>query len=91
MPGTPKLPLAELIAVVAGYYQLSAEDLVLPCRFPHYVKARTVICYFAMRRLRLPAADITPRLGYTASAVSKATRQGEKRYRQDAQLQALPG
>ena len=35
LPCTPKLPLAELIALVAEYYQLSAEDLSLPCRFPH--------------------------------------------------------
>ena len=91
MPDTSKLSLAELIALVAGYYQLSAADLALPCRFPQYVKARAVICYFAMRHLRLPAAVIRPRLSYTASAVSKAARQGQKLYREDAHLQALLG
>ncbi len=91
IPDTSKLSLAELIALVAGYYQLSAADLTLPCRFPQYVKARAVICYFAMRHLRLPAAVIRPRLSYTASAVSKAARQGQKLYREDAHLQALPG
>jgi REP element-mobilizing transposase RayT len=90
-PDTPQLPLTKLIAIVADYYQLSAADLSLPCRFPAYVKARAVICYFAMRHLRLPAADITPRLGYTPSAVSKATRQGEKLYREDEHLQVLLG
>jgi len=63
----------------------------LPCRFPQYVKARAVICYFAMRHLQLPAAVIRPRLSYTASAVSKAARQGQKLYREDAHLQALLG
>jgi REP element-mobilizing transposase RayT len=91
LPGTPKQPLAELIAKVADYYKLSTEELSWPCRRPQFVKAKAVICYFAMRRLRLPANAVAARLGYTPSAVSKATNRGEKLCREEEGLQAFLG
>lgn len=91
LPGASVQPLAELIVRVADYYMLSVEDLSCPCRRPQFVQAKAIICYFAMRRLRLPASAVAERLSYTASAVSKAAHRGEKRYREDEILQAFLG
>lgn len=87
----PQLPLAELISRVADYYQLSVEELSRPCRRVEFVQCKAVICYFAMRHLQLPASAVAAGLGYTDSAVSKATRRGEDLYRDDEVLQSILG
>ena len=87
----PTLTLAELIVRVAEHFSLAADELSWPCRRPQIVKAKAVICHFAMRRLRLPASTIAARLGYTESAVSKATRRGEELCRGDEDLLSLAG
>jgi len=91
LPGASERDLGELIARVAAYYSLSTEELSWPCRRPVYVQAKAVICYFAMRRWRLPASAVAERLGYTASAVSKAAHRGDKLCREDKKLQGFIG
>jgi len=91
LSGAPERDIGELIARVADYYSLSAEELSRPCRRPAYVQAKAVICYFVMRHWRLPASVVAERLGYTASAVSKAAHRGDRLCREDKKLQGVMG
>jgi REP element-mobilizing transposase RayT len=85
------LPLSptEVISRVADYYHLRAEEMDQPCRRPLTVQAKAVICYLATRRMQLPGAAIATQLGYTASAVSKASYRGEKLIQADKELRAF--
>ncbi len=87
----PETTLAELIARVADYSRLPADEVSWPCRCPQTVQAKAIICYFGMRRMKLPATVIAAALGNSPSAVSKATLWGEGLYRDDEGLQLLLG
>jgi chromosomal replication initiation ATPase DnaA len=80
VPTALPLSLTEVISSVADYYNLRAEEMDQPCRRPLTVQAKAVICYLGTRRMQLPGTDIATQLGYTASAVSKASHRGEKTY-----------
>jgi chromosomal replication initiation ATPase DnaA len=80
--------LDDIVATVSVYYDLSAEELSFPSKIRRIAAAKAAICYLATRRYRLPGVDVARCLGYTPSAVTRATRRGEKIIEEDAALRS---
>lgn len=71
------LSLAELLAKVAGYFDLSAQQLTVRSRDPRRCLARDIFCALAVRRLRYSGVEVGKVLGIGRAAVSHAVRRGE--------------
>jgi hypothetical protein len=54
------------------------DQVVVPGKQPHRVRARSVLAYWAIRDLGLTATEVGKHLGLTKSAVSRAANRGQK-------------
>jgi REP element-mobilizing transposase RayT len=68
----------EIVDRVAKIFELKAEELLRETRQRKRVKARSVLCYWAVNELKLPGAAVARRLKISNSAVSRAFVRGEK-------------
>jgi hypothetical protein len=68
----------KIIGRVADLFEMQAEEILQPSKAPQRVKARSLVCYWAVRQLNIDGTTIGSKLGLTQSAVSKAVRRGEK-------------
>jgi putative transposase len=66
-----------LVSSVADYFGLKADKLITACKEPIVVKARSTLCYIAVRKLMLSGKQVALKLNISPSAVSKAIRRGE--------------
>ena len=57
--------------------RLSTKEVLAPGKQPKRVKARSLLCYWAFRELRMSCTVVAERLGMTQPGVSKAVQRGE--------------
>ena len=68
----------KVIELVAKLFELKAEEVLSSSKQPQRVKARSLLCYWAVRELEISGADIARRLKISQSAVSRAVARGER-------------
>jgi hypothetical protein len=61
-----------LISRVAAYYKIAPEDLKTASKEVSITKARTVLCYIAVRKLMISCADVARRMKISPATVSRA-------------------
>ncbi len=80
---------AEIMDAVANYYNFKVEELSWPGKVHKISNAKAVICFLATRRHRITGNEVGKKLGYTASAVSRAAQRGQKIFYADENLKHL--
>jgi len=63
---------------VAEIYSIKPEEIFQPGKQPVKVKARSLLCYWAVRELGFTMADLAPKLNISQPAVSMSARRGER-------------
>ena len=63
---------------VAGLFNLNPEEILLPGKYPARVAARSVLCYFLVRELKMTTTTVAEKLGIGQPAVSIAVARGER-------------
>ncbi|MGD2100456.1 MAG: LysR family transcriptional regulator [Desulfobacterales bacterium] len=53
------------------------EDVWKKGKHPQIVKARSLLCYWAVHELGMTATELARRIGMTQSAISQSVRRGE--------------
>ena len=71
------LSLIDLVRLVSTHFGLEPEELSLPSKARKIVRAKAVICYLAVRRLRIKGVEVAKQLGYSSTAVTHAATRGE--------------
>jgi len=72
------IDLNMLTRYVAGLFGLEPAQLFTPGRYPKMVKARSILCYWAVRELGLTATALARQMSLTQPAVSLSVKRGEK-------------
>jgi REP element-mobilizing transposase RayT len=67
-----------VVKKVAEIFEIAPEQIYKPSNQPLRVKARSLVCYWAVRELGLRGTSVGRLLGFGQSAVSRAVRRGEK-------------
>lgn len=70
--------LAKLISLVAKVLKVKEDDVCTGDKQPHHVRARSLLCYWAVRELGMTATALAKTLGLTQPAVTQCVRRGEK-------------
>ena len=68
--------LYTLLKKVAGYYRINQGDLRTASKESTLTKAWTVLCYLAVRRLKISCADVARKLRISPATVSRAASRG---------------
>jgi REP element-mobilizing transposase RayT len=68
--------LEQLLNTVAQYYEIDPEDLKTASKESTITKARTVLCYLAVRKLMISCADVARTSRISPATVSRATSRG---------------
>jgi len=68
----------KIVKLVAKLFELKAEEVLSSSKQPRRVKARSLLCYWAVKELEIGGADIARRLKISQSAVSRAVARGER-------------
>jgi hypothetical protein len=68
----------EILGRVRDFFEMKTEEMSEPSKEPRRVKARSLVCYWAVRQLGIDGTTVGKKLGLTQSAVSKAVCRGEK-------------
>jgi len=68
----------KLVQRVADLFAMESMELLLPGKQPSRVEARSLLCYWAVRKLGIRGTWVAEKLAITQPAVSKAVRRGEK-------------
>lgn len=63
---------------VAGLLDMDVADVGSPGKYRHIVRARSLLCYWAVRELGISMASLSERLGLSPSAVAKSVVRGER-------------
>lgn len=71
------LDLNRLAERAAGAFGVSPEEIFSPVKVRKTVYARSVFCYWAVRKLGYTATDLAQRIGLTQPAVSISVQRGE--------------
>ena len=67
-----------VVEKVAEVFEIEPEEIWKPGNQPLRVKARSVICYWAVRELGMSGTSVGKLLGLGQPAVSRAVARGEK-------------
>ena len=70
--------LDKVVIQVAKIFGLEPEEVLSSSKQPQRVKARSLLCYWAVKELGMRGADIARRLRISQSTVSRAVVRGEK-------------
>ncbi|MBW1817465.1 MAG: hypothetical protein JRJ60_09915 [Deltaproteobacteria bacterium] len=65
-----------LVGGVAKLFKLPPGVILEPSKKPEQVRARSLVCFWAVTELGLPGTVVGKRLGIVQSAVSKAVERG---------------
>jgi putative transposase len=57
---------------------IEPRDLMAPGKQPQRVRARGLLCYWAVKELGISGTTVAKKLGITQPAASKAVQRGEK-------------
>lgn len=80
----------EVLQLVAETYKLGAREITAAGKQPTRVRARGLLCYWAVRELGISVTSVASRLGLTPSAISRAVLRGEQLvHEQDYSLENL--
>ena len=63
---------------VAAHFQLKPAEILLPTKQRHRVMARSLLCFWTVRELKLSSIAVADRMGITQPAVSRLAQRGEK-------------
>ena len=66
--------LANRVAYILG---LKSEDVWKKGKHPQIVRARSLLCYWAVNELGMTATELARRIGLTQSAISQSVKRGE--------------
>ena len=67
-----------LVSQVAGLFNMKADEVIRPGRYPDTVKARSALCYWAKRELGISTLELSKRLGVSQPTASQSVQRGEK-------------
>jgi hypothetical protein len=70
--------IAELSRYVAELFDLTPDQILTTGRYPMVVRARSLLCYWAVRELGVTATDLAKKIGMTQPAISISAKRGEK-------------
>jgi hypothetical protein len=68
----------KVVGRVSELLNIDSYEILLTGNQPLRVKARSLVCYWAVKELGLAGTEVAKILGLTQPAVSKAVRRGEK-------------
>lgn len=68
--------LAELVCLVAAHFGIDPDELYVPSKARRIVRAKALICYIAVRRLKIKGIEVAEFLGYSSTAVTHAVTRG---------------
>jgi len=71
------LTLDRAAARVAEVMKIKPADVWASGRYRSVVEPRSLLCYWAVRELKMPMSSLSPRLGMSIPGVSKAVKRGE--------------
>jgi REP element-mobilizing transposase RayT len=71
------LDMDELVSCVADFFDVDSESLKEASKQRTVVKARSLFCYLALRKLRMNGTEVARKLNVTQSAVSKLVAKGQ--------------
>ena len=77
-----------VVKKVAKVFEMEPEEVLKPGNQPLRVKARSLVCYWAVRELGMSGTSVSKLLGIGQPAVSRAAARGEK-FTQDLKLSIL--
>ena len=63
---------------VAELFKMKRDEILAPGKQPERVKARSLVCYWAVKALGMNGTEVAQLLGVTQSSVSRAVQRGEK-------------
>jgi REP element-mobilizing transposase RayT len=69
---------AEVLRQVAGIFNLKPEEILLPSKQRQRVRARSLLCFWAVKELGLSETWLAQKLGTTQPSVSRAVQKGER-------------
>ena len=67
----------KVVERVAEIFDIGAEQVLAAGKHPPTVKARSVLCYWAVRELGMNGTDVAAKLDCSQSSVSKSAKRGE--------------
>jgi hypothetical protein len=67
-----------VVGRVAELFDMTAREILEPSKKPQRVRARSLLCFWAVTELGLAGTVVGKRLGVVQSAVSKAVERGAK-------------
>ncbi|MGD9056504.1 MAG: transposase [Desulfobacterales bacterium] len=67
----------KVVRRVAAVFDIKADEVLSAGKHPPTVKARSVLCYWAVRELGMNGTDVAAKLGCSQSSVSKSAKRGE--------------
>ena len=68
----------KVIQRVAAVLGIKPEQVFAAGKHPQTVKARSLLCYWAVRKLGLTATELSKRLGVSQPSVSISVKRGER-------------
>jgi len=69
---------AKVVDCVSNLLNIDSKEILLTGKQPSRVKARSLVCYWAVQKLGMAGTEVAKRLDMTQPAVSKAVQRGEK-------------
>ncbi len=66
----------KVVEQVAAVFGIEADQVLAAGKHPPTVKARSVLCYWAVRELGMNGTDVAEKLGCSQSSVSKSAKRG---------------
>lgn len=86
-----RMPFTELVQRVADCLRIAPATLSAPSKERNIVRAKSVICHVAVRRLGVKGMDVAAVLGYSSTAVTQAAKRGEALLAADRDLERMLG
>ena len=68
----------KVLNLVARFFDLHPSEILLPSKQRERIRARSLLCYWAISELGMTATEIAHRLGIHQSSVSRTAQRGEK-------------
>ncbi len=68
----------KILNLVAKFFDLDPSEILLPSKQRERIRARSLLCYWAISELGMTATELAHRLGVHQSNVSRAAQRGEK-------------
>ena len=68
----------KLVERVSNAFELKAEQVLGSGKQPRRVRARSILCFYAVKELQMSGTEVAERVKMSKSAVSRAADRGEK-------------